>query len=115
MKKKELTGNIIDAMSDAEKAKLIAELETETPTQRLARSRPLNKKERAFYERFRKAQKAKRKAGRPRIGKGAKTVAVTFELDLLKRVDAYARSHGLKRAQLIAQALKTVMGEATAA
>ena len=113
MKKKELTGNAVDAMSDAEKAKLIAELEAETPGQRLARSRPLNKKERAFYERFRKAQKAKRKAGRPRIGKGAKTVAVTFELDLLTR--AYAKSYGLKRAQLIAQALKTMMGEATAA
>ena len=63
MKKKELTGNAIDAMSEADKARLIAELEAQTRKQRLARSRPVNKKERAFYERF--SARRRRRSGRP--------------------------------------------------
>jgi hypothetical protein len=109
--KKEMTGHDFDALSDAEKEKIFAELDAEPVEQQLARSKPLNARERAFYERFRKAQRAKRKAGRPRIGKGAKVIAVSVERGLLKRADAYARRHGLKRTELIAQALRTVMGE----
>ena len=38
-------------------------------------------------------------------------IAVSVERGLLKRADAYARQHGLKRTELIAQALRIVMGE----
>ncbi len=56
-----------------------------------------------------KAQHARarnRGRGRPRVGRGSKTIALTIELGLLKRADAYAKREGLKRAQLVAQALR---------
>ncbi len=62
--------------------------------------------ERARFNRIR------RKAGRPKIGQGAKVVAVTLEQGLLKRVDAYAKRHAMKRAEMISRALKLLMGEA---
>ena len=52
-----------------------------------------------------------RKVGRPRVGNGAKMVAVTIEKGLLKRADAYAKRHGMKRAAMIAQGLLLVMAE----
>jgi hypothetical protein len=110
---KEMTGQDFDALGDAEKEKIFAELDAEGTDEQLARSKPLNAKERAFYERFRKAQKAKRKAGRPKIGKGAKVIAVSVERGLLKRADTYAKRHGLKRTELIARALMTIMGDST--
>jgi metal-responsive CopG/Arc/MetJ family transcriptional regulator len=41
-------------------------------------------------------------------------VAVTLEKGLLARVDAYARKHRMKRAQMITQGLRIVMGESAA-
>jgi hypothetical protein len=108
-RKKEMTGQGFDALSDAEKEKIFAEIDAEPAEQQLARSKPLNARERTFFERFRKARQAKRKAGRPVVGKGAKVIAVSVEKGLLKQADAYAKSHGLKRAQLIAQALRAVI------
>lgn len=52
------------------------------------------------------ARARRRGRGRPRIGKGSRTVALTIELDLLKQADAYAKREGLKRSQLVAQALR---------
>jgi len=102
-----LTGEAIDAMTDAQKAKLVAELDAETPEQRLARSKPLNAGQRAVWRRI------KKKMGRPRVGKGSKPISLTLEIGLLKRADAYAKAHGVKRSELIAQGLRTVLGEAT--
>ena len=104
-----LTGRMIDAMTDEQKSKLIEDLESKTPEQHLAESRPLTKAQRQRFKRWQK----RATIGRPVVGKGAKPVAVTIERGLLKRADAYARSHGMKRAQLIAHALKMVMGEAS--
>ncbi|HEX4792395.1 MAG TPA: hypothetical protein VH370_01300 [Humisphaera sp.] len=56
-------------------------------------------------------KRSKRKMGRPKIGQGAKVVAVTLEKGLLERVDAYARRRKLKRAQVITQGLRIVLGE----
>ena len=50
--------------------------------------------------------------GRPKIGRGTKMVAVTIEKGLLKRADAYAKRHGIKRARMIAQGLQLVMAKA---
>jgi len=47
--------------------------------------------------------------GRPRIGRGSKTIALTIELDLLHRADEYAKRNGLKRAQLVAKSLEALM------
>jgi hypothetical protein len=98
-----LTGKSIDAMSDAERARLAAELDAETPAQRLARAKPLNAKQRATWRAIRK------KMGRPKIGKGSQPISLTVEKDLLKRADAYAKLHGLKRAELVAQGLRLVL------
>src|SRR5216684_2781289 len=100
-----LTGEQIDAMTDAQRAKLVAELEAETPEQRLARAKPLNAKQRKTW------RSIKKKLGRPRIGKGSQPISVTLEKDLLKRADAYAKQHGLKRAEMIAHGLLRVMRE----
>ena len=53
--------------------------------------------------------RARRKMGRPRIGKGALRVLVTVERDLLQRADVFARRHKLTRSGLIAHCLKAVL------
>jgi hypothetical protein len=93
------------SLPDSEKERIFRELDAETAEQSLARSRPLNAKERTQWRRF-------RKLGRPRIGKGAKTISLTVEKDLLKRADAYAKQHGISRARLIAQGLEVILGSA---
>ena len=57
-------------LPDSEKERIFQELEAETPEETLARSRPLNARERRQWRKF----KAKAKMGRPKIGKGAKIV-----------------------------------------
>ena len=94
------------ALSDTEKERIFQEIEAQTPQQRLARSRPLNARERRQWQRF------KAKMGRPRIGKGAKTISLSVERELLKRADAFARKNGISRAKLVAQGLETIMGSA---
>jgi len=56
-----------------------------------------------------KWQKAKRKPGRPKRGKGAKVISVSVEKGLLARCDELARIKGLTRARLIARALRAVL------
>lgn len=102
-RKKELDGRTFDALSEAAKAKIVAEIEAEDPADRLARSKPLTREQRADWARRRK------KMGRPKIGQGHRIVSVSLEAGLLKEADAYAKRHGLKRAQLVAQGLRTVM------
>jgi len=50
--------------------------------------------------------------GRPKVGKGAKTISLTVEQDLLKRADSYAKLHGISRAKLVAQGLRAILGSA---
>jgi hypothetical protein len=95
------------ALSDLEKERIVKQIDAETPQQRLARSRPLNARERAQWRRF------KAKMGRPRIGKGAKTISLTVEAGLLEQADAYAKKQGLSRANVVAQGLRAVIGLAT--
>ena len=93
------------ALSNSQKERIVRRIEAETPEQRLVRSRPLNAREREQWRRF-------KKLGRPRIGKGAKTISLTVERDLLKRADAYAKRHGISRARLIARGLEVILGAA---
>lgn len=93
-------------LPDSEKERIFAELDAETPEQSLARSRPLNASERRQWRRF------KAKMGRPKIGKGAKTISLTVEKELLKEADAYAKRHKISRAQLVAKGLKAILGSA---
>lgn len=52
---------------------------------------------------------ARAKAGRPKIGGGAQIVPVSIERGLLKKVDAFAQHHDLKRSQMVAEGLRLVM------
>ena len=56
-------------------------------------------------------RRAKKRGGRPKVGKGARRVLVTIEGGLLEETDAFAKANGFSRAQLIAQGLRAVMGK----
>jgi hypothetical protein len=47
--------------------------------------------------------------GRPKVGDGAKVLAVSVERGLLKQADAFAKRHNLKRSQMVAEGLRLVM------
>jgi hypothetical protein len=51
-----------------------------------------------------------RRRGRQKVGRGAQRILVTVERGLLEEADAYAKANGLKRAELIAEGLRVVMG-----
>jgi cell envelope opacity-associated protein A len=65
--------------------------------------KPLSPEMRARWER------AKRKVGRPKQGRGAQVISVSVEKELLARSDALAREIGITRAALIARGLKAVL------
>ena len=69
-------------------------------------SKPLNKSDRDLLRR------AGRKVGRPKIGRVARRVLITVERGLLKKADAYAKTQGLSRSELIARGLRSVLGSA---
>ena len=94
------------ALPDSEKDRIVQQFENETLEETLARSRPLNARERKQWRRF------KAKMGRPKVGKGAKTISLTVEKNLLKQADAYAKRHGISRANLVAQGLQAIIGSA---
>jgi hypothetical protein len=47
--------------------------------------------------------------GRPTIGAGAKVMSISIERGLLKKADAFAKRHHLKRSQMVAEGLRLVM------
>lgn len=57
-------------------------------------------------------RRAKRKAGRPRVGAGAEKLRISMERGLLRKVDQFARRRGLSRSQLIAESLRRTLGAA---
>ncbi len=67
-----------------------------------AESKPLTPMQRAVH---RKA----RKAGRPKLGKGAQIVSLSVEKQLLAKADAYAKRHGLGRSEMFIMGLKGLL------
>ena len=53
--------------------------------------------------------RAKRKRGRPRVGKGARVISVSIESGLLTKVDALAKRKRSKRGTLIALGLQAIL------
>jgi hypothetical protein len=94
------------ALPDAEKERIVKRIEAETAEESIARSRPLNAREKRQWRRF------KAKMGRPKVGKGAKTISLTVEKNLLKQADEYAKRHEISRAKLVAQGIQAVIGSA---
>lgn len=64
---------------------------------------PLTPEARARWER------AKRKPGRPKLGKGSKVISVSVEKSLLEKCDRLAKRKRVTRASLIARGLRTVL------
>jgi len=78
----------------------LQEIDRESPADRIARSTPLNARDRQRQKKFRA------KGGRPRLGKdGVKVISLSVEKGLLKRADTYAKRKGLKRAEFFSQAV----------
>ena len=69
------------------------------------RGRPLGA---AMREQHRRA--ARRGRGRPRVGKGSERINITIERDLLARADAVAQQQKIGRSEMIASALKLLIG-----
>jgi len=63
----------------------------------IRRSRPLTATERKQWS------AAKRKRGRPKIGRGFQRISVSMERDLLKQVTALAKKRRISRSKLFAQ------------
>src|SRR5580698_5164097 len=103
MRKKTNKTGAIDAflaLSDAEKEKISREFDREFVGETFG---PLSAENQKLW------RKAKRKRGRPKVGRGADAVLISLEKTLLKRADAYAKSHGISRSRLIANALELAM------
>ena len=54
-------------------------------------------------------ERAKRKRGRPKVGKGVKVVSVSLEKSLLARTDRLAKRLALSRARLISRGLQALI------
>jgi predicted transcriptional regulator len=59
-------------------------------------------------------QRARRKRGRPRLGRGVKVISVSLERSLLRRCDALAKRIGTTRASLISRGLQEVLSAESA-
>ncbi len=66
-------------------------------------SRPPSTEEKRLWAR------ARRKPGRPVVGRGVRVISVSVERDLLTRSDALARRLGITRASLVSRGLKAVL------
>ena len=104
----EMTGEQFDALPDAEKERIFREIDSMSPEQWRAESRPPNAAERARLKRT--DARMKRTAGRrTRMNR----IVVSMEKRLLNRVDAYPKKHALERPNMITRGLLLVMGEAS--
>jgi hypothetical protein len=98
------SGEEFDALSDSDKERVARFYEE---GRHLSEMRPLTAAERAELKRDRAGTK---RGGRPKLGKhGVKVISLSVELELLNRADAYAKKHGLKRAELVTQALNHLL------
>jgi hypothetical protein len=87
-------------LSAAERKKATAEFDREFVADTF---QPLSPKERAQWS------KAKRKPGRPKVGKGSKVISLSIEESLLKQCDSLAKKLELSRASLVAIGLKALI------
>lgn len=67
--------------------------------------KPLDAEARKLWE------KARRKRGRPLVGKGVRVVSISLEKGLLDATDKLAKRLGMSRARLVAKGLEAVISE----
>jgi hypothetical protein len=99
MKKKSYYARFME-MTDAQRDAEVAEFDREMPG---TPGRPLTAAQRARHER------ARRRMGRPGVGKGAKRLTNTMERGLLKKADRYARKMNISRSELIATGVRVLL------
>lgn len=58
-----------------------------------------------------KLKKAKRKRGRPKVGKGATVISVSLEKGLLTKANKLAKRLRISRAQLISRGLRNLLAK----
>jgi hypothetical protein len=99
-KRKRLTASSFEALPDAGKDRIYNDMDARAETVFQA-GKPLTAPPKKALT------KAKKKMGRPMLGKhGAKIVSVTVEKDLLRQADAYAKANGMKRSELFAVSVR---------
>jgi len=59
-------------------------------------------------------KRAKRKRGRPRVGKGIQVISVSVEKELLRETDRLAEKLKVKRAWLISRGLRAILDKEVA-
>ena len=94
-----------DQMNATELAEATREYDAEFGADRDAR--PLSPAQRALHRRA-----AGRGPGRPRVGKGAAKLYISMERGQVKRADAFARTRGISRSELIARGVRAILESA---
>jgi hypothetical protein len=92
------------ALSDAEKDAEVAKYDRGAD---LRETKPLTPAQRKLWS------KAKRKRGRPRLGKGVEVISLSVEKDLLRKADQMAESEGISRAAVFARGLQAMLRKAS--
>lgn len=90
-------------LSDAEKDKVVAKFDEPFTS---LHGRPMSPGMKKLWE------KARRKGGRPRVGRGSKRVMLSVEQGLLERADDLARRRQITRSELFAQGVLTMLKRA---
>jgi hypothetical protein len=88
------------ALPDAEKDRIVAEFDRPFVGETFG---PMTPAARAWHRR------AKRKVGRPKVGKGAVQVSVAIERGLLKRAEAFRKQKGITRSELFVRGLRALL------
>jgi hypothetical protein len=104
-KKKEMTGRDFEALPDAEKERIFRELDNLTTAQvRAGRSLTAKEKRAEFGP-------PTKKGGRPKLGKaGTQIISISVEKSLLREVNAYAKTKGVKRSELFVKGVLSLIG-----
>lgn len=97
-----MTGEEFDSLTDSAKEHIWQEIDRMTPEEIAAKSRPLNKEEKALWER------AKKKLGRPKTTERLRRVSVKLEDGLVNRADRMAKREGVSRDQIVARGLRVL-------
>jgi hypothetical protein len=100
MKKKPSEFDRFMRLSNAEKDAEVAKYERGVD---LRETKPLTRTQRNLWS------KAKRKRGRPRVGKGVAVISLSVEKNLLRKADQLAKSQGISRAALFAKGLDALI------
>ena len=87
-------------MTERELEAVVAELERPIS---LSETRPMTAAERRQW------QRAKRRPGRPRRGKGVRVISLSVEQSLLEEADLRAQRAGITRATLFEMALRSIL------